>query len=76
MFLLPVPLRHLFAAWELCSWNYFFSDVNSGGSEILRVRRSSLFCVENAPMLIQQSKWFGVFPFPEVLQFYLHKAIV
>ena len=58
--LLLVPLRHLFATWELCSWNCFFSDVDSGGGEILRVRRSSLFCVENAPMLMQKSKWFGV----------------
>ena len=40
--LLLVPPHHLFATWELCSWNCFSSVVNSGCGEILRVWRFSL----------------------------------
>lgn len=63
-----VPLRHLFATWELRCWNYFFCDVNGDDREILHVRRFSRVWVENALLLMQKSKWFGVFFFPEVLQ--------
>ena len=56
-----IYIYRLFATREWYSWNCFFSDVNSGGGKILRVRRSSLFSVENAPMLMQKSKWFGVY---------------
>ena len=51
-----VPLRHLFATWELRCWNYFFSDVNGDDHEILRVRRFFRVWVENALLLMQKSK--------------------